>query len=86
MLIRVRVVSLGSAKASSGSFRFAWVHSFSRGLIWACLGVVGFIRVRVDSLGGPKCRRFHSGSFRFTRARLGVVGFIRVRGGSLVHS
>ena len=44
---------------------------------------VGFIPVRVGSLGLDSGRRVHSGSLGFTRVRPGVVGIITVRVGSL---
>ena len=48
------------------------------------LQVVGFIRVRVDSLESPMCRTINSGWLGFTWAGLGVVAFIRYRFG--LHS
>ena len=45
--------------------------------------VVGFIPVRVGSLGRDMSRRVHSCLREFTLARIGVVVFILARVGSL---
>ena len=70
--IGVAVGSLGRAYASSGSFRFAWVHLCAPtgrrvhfrfcGFTGEGLGDVLIIRVRVVSLEGVKAS---SGSLRF---------------------
>ena len=82
----------------SGSFGFgARLRLGFDGFTWAVLGVGGFIRVRMGSLGRSpdsfgfpsvlsgvhRGRRDHSGSPGFNRASLGVAGFVRVRKGSL---
>ena len=79
--------------SSSLPHGFAWVHSSvprvrrvhsgSRRFILSRLGVVGFIRVRVASIGRSRCRRVYSGSRGFSRTRPVVIRFIRVRVGSL---
>ena len=55
------------------------IHSGSRGFTRALLKVVGFILVRVGSLGSDRSRRASSGSLGFTRAILGEAGFIGFR-------
>ena len=65
MFRRVRFGSPWRRLGSSGSFKIEWFHtgepsgrrvrSVSRGFSQARLGVVGFCRVRVDSLGRAYC-------------------------------
>ena len=95
---------------SSGSFELAFghtaapcghrVHSDLRKFTRARIGVVGFIRVRVERAlgslvsfgfawvhsGVPRCLRVHSGSLGFTRVRPLVVEFILFRVASLMRS
>ena len=76
--------------SSSSSFRFASVHSaapsvhpVSRGFTRARIGVGlgSFVFAWVHS-GAHRCRRVHSSSLWFIRARKVVIMFIRVRLGS----
>ena len=66
----------------SGAPRGLRVHSGSHWFTGACLGVVGFIRIRVGSLVRTYAMSGSLGFAWFQSSALVVVGFIHVRVGS----
>ena len=80
---RGRQVHSGSRGFSRTRLAGILGHSGSRGFTTARLGVVGFIRVRMGSLG---CTYGSSGSRRFTQAGLVVFVFTQYREGAFGHA